>query len=213
MLPFTDTEFFQLFAVYNRLVWPAVVALWIATIVVVFRMVGRRGDVRFARTLLVIHWAWSGAVYHWMFFTTINPAAWLFGAMFVLQAVLVAVLWPKVTQLQRGPVAGRMRIAATSFLIAAVIYPFVSASLGHSWPAVPLFAVPCPTTLFTAGILLWFRPGLPKVLYLIPALWSLIGGSAVFAFGVWADLALFPAAAALLGVVLKPRAAFAMRSD
>ena len=38
--------------------------------------------------LLVGHWAWSALAYHVAFFTRINPAAWLFAALFIAQAVL-----------------------------------------------------------------------------------------------------------------------------
>ena len=37
--------------------------------------------------LLAVQWAWSGIVYQWFFFRTINPAAGLFSAAFVVQAL------------------------------------------------------------------------------------------------------------------------------
>ena len=40
------------------------------------------------RLLLAGHWLWAGLVYHAWFFTAINPAAWLFAALFVAQGVL-----------------------------------------------------------------------------------------------------------------------------
>ncbi|MGH9632469.1 MAG: DUF6064 family protein, partial [Bryobacteraceae bacterium] len=37
--------------------------------------------------LLAVQWAWSGIVYQWFFFRTANPAAGLFSAALVVQAL------------------------------------------------------------------------------------------------------------------------------
>jgi hypothetical protein len=60
--------------------------------------------------------------------------------------------------------------------------------------------VPCPTTLFTAGCLLAAVPPVPRWLLVIPALWSLVGGSAALLLGITPDLMLFAAGAALAGL-------------
>ena len=89
-LPFTGEQFFDLFVAYNEALWLAVVALWIAsTVVVALRLSARHHHDRRVSALLVAHWAWSALAYHVAFFTRINPAAWLFAALFLAQAVLV----------------------------------------------------------------------------------------------------------------------------
>src|SRR5690349_11192346 len=88
-LPFTGEQFFDLFGAYNEALWPAAVALWIASVVILaLRLVGHRPHDRWISALLVAHWAWSALAYHVAFFTRINPAAWLFAALFLGQAVL-----------------------------------------------------------------------------------------------------------------------------
>jgi len=53
--------------------------------------------------------------------------------------------------------------------------------------------VPCPTTLFTAGLVLAAsRPAIPVLI--VPTLWALVGGSAALKLGVLPDVMLFPAA-------------------
>jgi hypothetical protein len=60
-----------------------------------------------------------------------------------------------------------------------VIYPLLGLAFDHSYPRVALFGVaPCPTTIFTFGILLWTTKSVPVYLLVIPFLWSIIGGSA-----------------------------------
>ena len=88
-LPFTKEQFFDLLAVYNVGLWPALLALWIASVLVsVLLLSSRRPPDRWISALLAAHWAWSAMAYHVGFFTRINQAAWGFAALFLLQAVV-----------------------------------------------------------------------------------------------------------------------------
>ena len=139
----------------------------------------------------------SGFVYHAVFFTRINPAAWLFAALFVLQAV--AFVWFGIVrrgltfQWHRTP----RHAAAIALMAYALAYPLLVVLSGHEASRAPLFAVPCPTTLWTAGLLLTAsRPAIPVLI--VPALWAIVGGTAALGLGVLPDLMLFPAAACLV---------------
>ena len=90
-MPFTSDEFFSVFAQYNRTFVVVVVALWFASAGMVAFV--SRDPERRSRTLslfLAVLWLWNTVAYHALFFTRINPAAWLFAALFVVQAVLFA---------------------------------------------------------------------------------------------------------------------------
>jgi Family of unknown function (DUF6064) len=39
--------------------------------------------------VLALHWAWSALAYHAAFFSMINPAAWLFAGLFLVEAGLL----------------------------------------------------------------------------------------------------------------------------
>ena len=89
-LPFTTEQFFDLFAAYNGALWPAAVALWTASVAIcALRLSSCRPGDRWISALLAAHWAWSALAYQVAFFTRINPAAWLFAALFFGQAVLL----------------------------------------------------------------------------------------------------------------------------
>ena len=91
---------------------------------------------------------------------------------------------------------------------ALFIYPIIGLNLGHVYPAAPSFGVPCPTTIFTFGVLLW-AANVPRYLLFIPGLWSIIGFSAALTMGIREDIGLFVAAiiaVSILGVA-KPRPA------
>ena len=193
-LPFTDTQFFRVFESYNLDVWPVVVALWLATVVSTILL--RRGQVGGLPILLAVHWGWSGLVYHAAYFAEINLAARLFAIAFATQAVafLVAGYWTK--SLRFKGTASVWTGAGVCFIVSAIIYPILGMLSGHRWPALPVFAVPCPTVLFTVGVLLLATPPVPRWLYLIPIAWALIGGSAAILLDVKADALLFVAASA-----------------
>jgi hypothetical protein len=78
----------------------------------------------------------------------------------------------------------------------ALLYPVINAVEQVSVLRIPTFGLPCPTTIFTAGLLLLAAPH-SRTLAIVPIVWSVIGGSAAFLLGVSADYALPVAGAAL----------------
>lgn len=207
-LPFTDEQFFGVFAAYNSLLWPAALGLWVATAVVCIAWLrGRASRSSLVAGLLAVHWIWVGLAYHAAFFTRINPAAWLFSGLFVVEAGMLA--W---YGLVRGRIrftepASSMRYVASGMLIVyALAYPVIAQAEGHAYPQVPTFGVPCPSTILTIGFLLVADPPLPRLVAVVPILWALIGGSGAFLFGVRADFMLLVAGMALIGDVLRPTA-------
>lgn len=203
MIPFSAEVFFALFEQYNRAIWPAQIvayALGLAALVLVLRPVPGAG--RIVAMILAAAWAWNGVAYHIMHFATINVAAPIFGWVFVAQAALLA--W---TGVLRGALAfGFTRDAAGwaglgLAVFAMAVYPALGWLAGHGWPQAAMFGVaPCPTTIFTIGLLLLVRGRTPRHLLVIPLLWSLVGGSAAWFLAVPEDLSLL--AAGLIGLAL-----------
>jgi hypothetical protein len=189
-LPFTRDQFFELFAAYNGALWPALVALWTASVVAsVLLFSSRRPPDRWISALLVAHWIWSALAYHVAFFTRINPAAWVFGALFFLQAALF--FWWGVVQgrLSFAPWRNAWAPVAWVLVAYALVYPGINAVQHVSLSRIPAFGVPCPTTIFTAGMLVLATPR-SWPLSIVPVMWSVIGGSAAHLLGVRADYAL-----------------------
>jgi hypothetical protein len=71
----------------------------------------------------------------------------------------------------------------------SLLYPGVNAAQHLTVWKVPTFGVPCPTTIFTAGLLM-LGPAPSWRLAIVPVIWSAIGGSAAFLLGVSADYGL-----------------------
>ena len=199
-LPFTTDAFFEVFAGYNRAAWPVVVALWVAAagaLVAVVRAPGETSS-RFASAVLAGLWLWGGLVYHAAYFTRINPAAWGFAALFVGQAGLLGWLGLVGRDLAFGTAAGRSSWIGMGLAAYALAYPALNVVAGHTYPASPTFGVPCPTGIFTTGLLLTAAKPLPIAVLVVPVLWAIIGGSAALLLGVTTDYVLLACAPLLV---------------
>ena len=203
-LPFTHAQFLDVLGEYNAVLWPVAAMLWLATLAATVRLL--RGDARASglAALLALHWAWSGIAYHAVFFTRINPAAWGFAGLFVLGSA--AFVWFGVVRhrLAFGIGWTPRHVLAGLFIVYALAYPGLVLLTGLQWPRMPAFGVPCPTTLFTAGVLLAAVPPVPRWVFVAPILWAMIGGSAAVTLGVTPDYMLFVAALAMLGYAIRP---------
>ena len=203
-LPFSREEFFDLFAAYNGALWPAVITLWVVSVLAgVWVVSSRRSHDRWISGLLAVHWAWSAVAYHIAFFTRINPAAWLFAAIFLVQAGLF--FWSGVIRGHLTFTSARTVWTPIGWLLVvyALLYPAINALEHGSILKIPTFGLPCPTTIFTAGLLLLAAPR-SGTLAIVPIIWSVVGGSAAFLLGVSADYALPVAGAALAVFELSP---------
>jgi hypothetical protein len=204
-LPFTEEQFFDLFVAYNGALWPALVALWIVSVVASVRLFSlRRPPDRWISALLAAHWMWSALAYHVAFFVRINPAAWVFAALFLLQGALF--FWWGVVQGRLSFAPWRNAWAPVAWVLIAysLLYPGINAVQHFSVSRIPAFGVPCPTTIFTAGVLMLAMRRSWR-LSIIPVMWSVIGGSAANLFGVRADYALPIAGMALAIFSLQTR--------
>lgn len=202
-LPFTLEQFLEVFRRYNESVWPGqwlLLAAGIAAVALAMR--GDRRSSRIVGALLAGLWLWMGIVYHLLFFRAINPAAVLFGVAFIVQGLLFAWLGAWRGRILLEPRRDAAGVAGGALIVYALaIYPLLGAALGHAYPASPTFGLPCPTTILTLGLLLWTRPGLPGVTYVVPLLWSAVGASAAVRLGMREDLGLLAAGVATMIVI------------
>jgi len=205
-LPFSADEFFDVFGAYNRALWPAAIGLWLYAVLGVVALGRHRPNQRtWIAVMLATQWVWAGLVYHAGFFSSINPAAWLFSALFVAQGVLFVWFGVLHDRLRFSPLGSPRHTFAWVFIVYALLYPLLAHAGGHTFPRMPTYGVPCPTTLLTIGFLFAADPPVPRLIAVIPITWAFIGGSAALFLGVRADLMLWAAGLALAGHVLTVR--------
>jgi hypothetical protein len=200
-LPFAQDAFFAVFGRYNTAVWPLIPIFYLlgaASVALLFRP--SRAAAIFISLTLAAMWLVNGAGYHWTFFSEINPAAAIFGAVFVLQAALLIFLSLRNADLRftaRRDV--RSVVGLMLVLFSAILYPAWGWISGHVWPEMPAFGVaPCPTTIFTIGFSLMGSWRVVRWLLILPGLWAAVGGSAAILLGVPQDFGLLAALALLI---------------
>jgi hypothetical protein len=182
-LPFTREAFLAMFGSYNQAIWPLQVlgyGLALAAVALAIRPFGISD--RLIATILAAFWLWIGGVFFLSYQRVLDhgPISTLATLCFLVQGMLL--LWFGVArrQLTFGPRLDLLGVAGGALIVyAAVVYPVLSYLDGHVFPAGPglgLGTLPCPTTIFTFGLLLWTTSRVPKGLLVVPLLWSVIGG-------------------------------------
>lgn len=204
--PFTVEQFFGVFSLYNTTVWPAQVFLVLLALLVVISLALRRPWSGVAvSAILALLWVWTGVAYHLAFFARINPVAYGFGTLSIVGGLLFA--W-------HGVIHRRIEIAFTKGIrtglgmvliaFALVAYPVWSTLAGHGYPELPTFGLPCPTTIFTIGVLALASGRGMRAVLVVPILWSLVGGQAAFLLDVKPDFGLLVAGAAAVALFRWP---------
>jgi len=192
-LPFTIEQFLEVFKVYNRAVFPIQILLYIMAFTAILFVIKKTSySGKLISLILSLFWLWMGIIYHIIYFSAINKAALLFGGLFVLQGIVFFV-----TGVLKGNLPFKFKkdvfgiTGAILILFALIIYPLLSYINGHVYPASPTFGLPCPTTIFTLGLLCWVDKKLSPQIWAIPILWSVIGFMAAFSLGLKEDIGLF----------------------
>jgi hypothetical protein len=204
-LPFTIEQFLDVFAQYNNTIWPFQFILYFFAVGAIYSAIKPASFTR--KTVLMVLgflWLWMGVIYHIFFFSSINPAAYGFGTLFVIQGFLF--IWLARKSNISFSVTGGWRDSIGGLFIAygLVFYPLLGIYMGHVYPSSPTFGAPCPTTIFTFGILLWSK-SIPLFLLIIPILWSLIGFTAAFTLGIYEDVGLLVSGITAVIILMKNR--------
>ncbi|QED36933.1 hypothetical protein FK178_04035 [Antarcticibacterium arcticum] len=189
-MPFTIEEFLGVFESYNAAVWPMQIILNLLAVVCLFLLISSlKGKSAVINGVLIFLWLWMGLVYQIMYFTSISSIGFLFGALFVLQALIFSYF----AYFRPENLSYRFKLNISGFvgiifiLYSLLIYPVFANDLGHIYPQTPTFGLPCPTTIFTFGILLFSLTRVRWYIMIIPLLWSLIGFSAAYNLGMTED--------------------------
>lgn len=190
-LPFTTEQFLDVFRRYNLSVWPLQVFFYVLALVAVVLSVSplKKGHTLVA-AIVGFFWIWMGTVYHLYHFAPVNPAAYVFGVAFIFQGILFLYYgFRKKLSFRFNPDIYGITGGVMMFFALAV-YPLLSYWAGRLYPATPTFGLPCPTTIFTLGMLLWVDKKVPGSLLIVPVGWAVIGYSAALIMGITEDMGL-----------------------
>jgi hypothetical protein len=191
-LPFTGEQFLEVFRKYNESVFPLQILFFLLALTAVYLVIRpSRNSGTVISAIVALLWLWTGSVYHIIFFSEINQAALAFGALFIMQSFFIIYYG-----VFRQDLVFRIHQDVNSFLgiiliiYALVVYPVIGYFMGHVYPSSPTFGLPCPTTIFTFGILLLNTKKWKFILFIIPLVWSVIGLSAAVQLNMREDFGL-----------------------
>jgi hypothetical protein len=203
-MPFTPTQFISLLERYNAAVWPlqlVTMAAALAAVVLLFARPGRRSTDLAILAVLAGFCLITGVGYFaWGFARHLSPAGYLFAAIFLGQAALLAAAAFRPGALTFSAPAGWRGVAGAVVVAYALVgYPVVGLLVGRPIGQSPwLGVVPCPTTIFMIGLLLRSSARSPARSLVLPIVWSFIGTTAALRFGIVEDFGM--TAAAVIGV-------------
>ena len=202
--PFTLEQFIAIFKIYNESVFPMQIIFYLISALVIYLAI--RPNPKFSKIISIIlsfFWLWMGIIYHIVLFTTINKAAYLFGGLFIIQGILFLIYGVFQNKLLFHFQSNKYGIAGICLILyALIVYPIFGFFRGHIYPSSPTFGLPCPTTIFTFGILLLNEKKTPVLILVIPFVWSIIGFMAAFQFGILEDAGLMLASLLAMSLLI-----------
>ena len=202
MSPITFEQFLKLITGYNQAVWPMQIVAYILGIsALFFAITETKYSSRIVSAILAFFWLWIGIVFSLIYVSKIMKLFIVVGILFIIQAILfliVGVFKSNIPFRFRLDVYGAIGIIFIAYAI--IGYPIIEYLLGRSYTQfLYIGLVPCPTTVFTFGLLLWMVKKLPKYILIIPFIISLDGLLAI-PLGVYEDIGMV--IAGLLGTFM-----------
>ncbi|MCF8303731.1 MAG: DUF6064 family protein [Bacteroidales bacterium] len=195
-IPFSTEDFFRIIVQYNSSLFPVQIVIFLIPVAGLILMhINHPLKDRFTGVFLGLIWLWTGLAYHISFFAGINPAAYGFGGLFIIQGLMFLFETIGKKRLQFTFEKSAMHYVAYFFIIyGLLIYPVIEFVAEGALLKTISLGLPCPTTILTFGFLMLAAKKLPGYLLIIPTLWAVIGVNAAFNFGVYQDVMMVVAA-------------------
>jgi hypothetical protein len=175
-LMFSARTWTRLVQSWNETLWPwqgAMVAVGLVLLLAAAR--DPRRERPWAIAALAVAWAWVGWAFHWERFAEVNTGARWFALASGAQAVLLLVLGLRPAP---GAPPTTTRGFGLTLAAAALLYPLLAPLSGRGWSQAEVAgAMPEPTALFTAGLLLALPQRHRALLLAIPVLALVVGGT------------------------------------
>lgn len=177
MFTFIEKEFLEMLANYNEVIWPAqIFAYVIAVVAVLFCFIRSKYSDKIILASLALFWLWNGIVFCGMFWPEIYPYAYIFAILQTFQGILFlfGIIRSKLSF--RFSLNGYTIVGLIFIVYSLLVYQLFGMGIGHEYPK--FFApglTPCPTTIFTFGILLLTDKRFPNYYLVIPLLSALAG--------------------------------------
>ncbi|AWJ87993.1 MFS transporter permease (plasmid) [Azospirillum sp. TSH58] len=172
-LLFSPRTYWRLIERHNEALWPAhVLMMMLGAAILLWLVRPRPWSHRVIAGTLTVLWAWLAWSFLWERYATINWAASYAAPLFVLQAVLLALVGGRLHwSLSR---AGLAPMGFALFLYALVLHPLAALLAGRPLRGAEVFGItPDPTAIATIGLIMMADGRWSWLLLAVPTAWCL----------------------------------------
>jgi hypothetical protein len=197
-------QMMSVFGSYNPAIWPMQVFAYLAGLVALYSASKQtRFSDNIASGILSFFWMWTGIVFCLFYWAPTYPTAYAFGILFIAQGLVFLLSSIKATLSYRAQ-RNRFTLIGWLFIAYAMVgYPLFGYFLGHVYPrSLPFGLVPCPTAVFTLGLLMMTDKSIPRYVLAIPVIWSVCAVVPVMS-GIYEDAGLILAGLVCIPMLLR----------
>ena len=137
------------------------------------------------------------------FWAPVYPGAYTFGVLFLTQGLVFLLNAVKPT-LSFNAHSDQFALIGALFIFYAMVgYPLLGHFLGRMYPrSLPFGLVPCPTAVFTLGLLMFTDKKIPRHVFVVPVIWSACAVVPVVS-GIYEDAGLIVAGLVCIPMLLR----------
>jgi hypothetical protein len=173
MLP--ANEWWGILESYGANVWPAQAVFFLAAVLIallVFLKPGNSANT-LVRLYMALSFGWIGVLFFFVLGRGLT-GHYIFGALFVIVAVLFAFDLFKQKMTFYPPLIGWQRYLTALLMLIVLCYPAFSLLFGHPFPRLIVPGTfPCPTTALALLLLTFSLPRVNKIIYIILLFWAI----------------------------------------
>ena len=201
MLSFSVEDFLSVLVPFNTTIWPLQIVVYLLVMAsLFFSFKSYKYAQKIVLGILSVLWLFNGIVFSLIFWSTSHYFGYVFGISCIVQGLIFLFGLKRLGLSTRAAGSIYSIIGIIFVLYAAIGYQVFGHFLGHIYPKFfPVGLVPCPTTIFTFGILLIMSEKIPARYYIIPLIIAFGGFFAAFN-GIYEDIGLI--ISGLLGTYL-----------
>ncbi len=190
---FTLERFLNYASRYNLDLYPAqylMLGLGLIAILTVFFRTEHSS--RFISAILAFFYGWIGIQFYMIYFKDFMPIPFVFGILFIIQAlifILEGTIRNRISFQFKSDLYGLT--GALLLFYALFGYQALEYLFGRGYPEILSFGMfPCPTVIFSLGILLWTGKKFPPYILIFPIINALSGFIPAFMIGIIEDIGL-----------------------
>lgn len=203
-------DFYAMFAAYNQAVWPMPIVMYVLALAAfIFSLQKRQGNNAVVLYILSFFWLWNAVVFSLLYFSRFSSMFYMSALLFIFQAIVLFLNGSSLAVKPRLSFKLQNNFKTWAGMIfimyALILYPIIGWAASHAYPAGPIFGTaPCPSAIFTVGMLLLAEKKISKILLIIPVIWGFAGFLPVLIYDVYADIGLILSGVASLILILSP---------